>query len=82
MNAWKTKLGRRPGIFKESACELDVVQLAETWLPSLSEVKHLKIRFALVGYTNVTQNMSVDIFTHNGAGKMLSRHGVVGARYA
>ena len=82
MNARKIRFGRRPGIFKESACELDVVQLAETWLPSLSEVKHLKIRFALVGYTNVTQNMSVDIFTHNGAGKMLIWHGIIGARYA
>ena len=82
MNAGKSKLSRRPGIFKESACGLDVIQLAKTWLPSGHEVKHLEIRFALVGYTNDTQHMPVDIFTHNGVGKMLIWHGIVGARYA
>ena len=82
MCAGKSRLSKGPGVFKESACELDVVQLAKTWLPSRNEVKHLKIRFALVGYTNATQNMSVDIFTNNRAGKMLIWHGIVGARCA
>ena len=82
MCAGKGRLSRRPGIFKECACELNVVQLAKAWLPSRHEVKHLKIRLALVGYTNATQHMPVDIFTHNGIGKMLIWHGIVGARYA
>ena len=82
MNGRKSRLGRRPGIFKESAGELDAIQLAEAWLPSRNEVKHLRIRHALVGYTNATQNMSVDILTHNRAGKILIWHGIVGARYA
>ena len=80
MRAGKSRLSRRLGIFKECACELNVVQLAKTWLPSRHEVKHLRTRFAIVGYTNATQHIPVDIFRNNGIGKMLIWHGIVGAR--
>ena len=82
MYAGKGRPSRRPGIFKECVCELNVVQLAKAGLPSRHEVKRLKIRVALVGDTNAIQLMPVDILTQNGIGKMLIWHGIVGARYA
>ena len=44
MNAGKISVGRRPGTFKGSGCELDVAQFAKTWFPSLNKIKHCNLQ--------------------------------------
>ena len=82
MNVRNGRLGSGPGILKISTGKLDAVQMAEACLLRVSEIKHLKIGYALVSKTNAAQHMNINTIAGNGASKMLVRHGVVCARNA
>ena len=82
MNVGKGRPGSRSGILMISTGKLDAVQVAEASLLRVNEIKHLKIGNALVGKTNTAQHTNINTIAGNGVSEVITRHGVVSARYA